>query len=225
VSVLVRDPYERAALERVRPLVAARRPVFTSRPPLEGRWRAAVDQSRHHQRKAWAIFALDLVRVDERGRHGIGEGARNEDYLSWEAPVYAPADGVIEEAVGDEEDIPPGAPGEFGEGNTLSIRHPDGSRSDFFHLRQGSFVVAEGDEVRAGALLARIGNNGASAAPHLHYEVTIPIHDGERGEWLGVPFRWTDYRLVAVEDRACDVEVRVARPREGWTMLLPPQTE
>jgi hypothetical protein len=40
-----------------------------------------------------------------------------------------------------------------------------------------------------------------------------------------VPFHWTDYRLVAVEDRACDVEVRVARPREGWTMLLAPQTE
>ncbi len=40
------------------------------------------------------------------------------------------------------------------------------------HLRQGSVTVKQGDEVRAGDLLGRVGNTGNTTQPHLHIQLT-----------------------------------------------------
>jgi murein DD-endopeptidase MepM/ murein hydrolase activator NlpD len=102
------------------------------------------------------------------------------------------------------------------------VEHAGGEYADYFHLQQGSVTVRTGEAVVRGQLLGRVGNSGASGSPHLHFEITIPLHgpDG-KSEWLGVPFRWTDFSLVDVEGRACEIAVASARPQEGWTMVLP----
>jgi len=203
--------------------VAAQRPARAYAPPLAGRWRAVVDRTRHHQGRAWALFSLDLVRVDEGGATHTGDGRANADWLSFGAPVYAVADGTVVEVTADAPDQPPGTPGTFGASNTVSVRHAGGEYSDYFHLQRDSIPVAVGDEVRRGQRLGRVGNSGASGVPHLHFEISVPLYgpDGTSSEWLGVPFRWEGFRLVEVGGRAVDVEVRAARPQEGWTMLLP----
>jgi hypothetical protein len=222
-SAPVEDGMHAAACAAMRARLVHRPPTRYA-PPLEGRWRAVVDRTRHHRRRAWALFALDLVAVDEDGHAWRGDGAANEDHLTFDAPVLAVADGVVVEVTDDTPDQKPGDPGTFGEANTVSVRHANGEHSDFFHLRRGSIVVREGDRVRRGELLGRVGNSGASGAPHLHFEVSIPLHEpdgGEGAEWLGVPFAWEGFRLVAVDGTECDVEVRAAAPLEGWTMMLP----
>ena len=41
----------------------------------------------------------------------------------------------------------------------------------YLHLHPGSLTVKVGDVVKAGALLAKIGNTGPSLGPHLHFSI------------------------------------------------------
>ena len=41
----------------------------------------------------------------------------------------------------------------------------------FMHLREGSVVVAQGQQVRTGQRIGDVGSSGASSGPHLHFEI------------------------------------------------------
>lgn len=51
-------------------------------------------------------------------------------------------------------------------GNFVRILHPDGTMGVYLHLMRGSVVVAEGQRVRQGQMLAKSGNTGNSTGPH-----------------------------------------------------------
>jgi len=61
-----------------------------------------------------------------------------------------------------------------GYGNMVEIDHGNGIATRYGHMSE--VMVAEGDEVKPGAVLGRIGSTGRSTGPHLHYEVRL---DGE----------------------------------------------
>jgi Peptidase family M23 len=51
----------------------------------------------------------------------------------------------------------------------------------FMHLQTGSTAVEQGERVRTGELLGRVGSTGASTGPHLHFEIWAgEWHDGGR---------------------------------------------
>lgn len=54
-------------------------------------------------------------------------------------------------------------------GNGVVIDHGDGWESQYCHLAQGSLIVAQDAEVRAGQPIARIGLSGQTEYPHLHF--------------------------------------------------------
>jgi len=62
-----------------------------------------------------------------------------------------------------------------GYGKYLKVQHDDAYITLYATLSE--IVVAEGDEVQQGQVIAYSGNTGLSTAPHLHYEV---IKDGHR---------------------------------------------
>jgi len=72
--------------------------------------------------------------------------------------VLATADGVVEFA---------GWHGDYGK--TVIIRHPSGYLTLYGHLSQ--IDVKEGQRVKAGDVVGRVGSTGRSTGPHLHYEV------------------------------------------------------
>ena len=41
----------------------------------------------------------------------------------------------------------------------------------YAHMAPGSIVVREGDAVRTGQVLGRLGNSGNSDGPHLHFQI------------------------------------------------------
>jgi hypothetical protein len=210
-DVLHRDTYHAAAIELSRPFTAAYRQQTTLAFPLRGRWYAGPDSTRHHQRKAWAVYALDLMRVDAEGRDHTGDGRKLEDYLAWDQPFYAVAAGrVVEVRDGNPDNpartIPEGAAEKH---NGVSIDHGNGEVSWYVHAKNGTITVKVGDDVQAGQELGRVGNSGASAVPHLHYTL---VAFGN----ISVPWACDGYTLIAPD--GTPVPVTRACPREGWTI-------
>ncbi|MFC7617831.1 M23 family metallopeptidase [Actinokineospora soli] len=73
-------------------------------------------------------------------------------------PIVSAADGYVIEA---------GTASGFG--LWLRIQHDDGTIGVYGHI--DDYVVREGERVKAGELIAHMGNRGQSTGPHLHFEI------------------------------------------------------
>ena len=100
-------------------------------------------------------------------------------------PIYATADGVVTNA----------AFNSGGYGNLIKVDHGRGIETRYGHLAQ--MLVRDGQQVKRGQLIGRMGSTGRSTGNHLHYEVRI---DGRAVN--PIPFmKSTDY-LVAMQRSA-----------------------
>jgi murein DD-endopeptidase MepM/ murein hydrolase activator NlpD len=59
-----------------------------------------------------------------------------------------------------------------GDENVVVIKHADGSFARYYHLTTDGALTRVGDSVAQGQVIARSGDSGASAGPHLHFDVT-----------------------------------------------------
>jgi murein DD-endopeptidase MepM/ murein hydrolase activator NlpD len=59
-----------------------------------------------------------------------------------------------------------------GQENYIYIAHGDGTFGRYYHLTADGVLVVVGRKVRAGERIGRSGDTGASAGPHLHFDVT-----------------------------------------------------
>ncbi len=78
-----------------------------------------------------------------------------------------------------------------GHENYVDILHDDGSEGQYVHLTHNGALVAEGETVIRGQVIALSGNTGNSSAPHLHFHV---LGSGVRSS-IGVSFRNTRAHL------------------------------
>lgn len=77
------------------------------------------------------------------------------------APVYASQNGVVVMSV---------ASGNYyGYGLYIEINHGNSFSTTYGHL--SAVLVANGQEVKKGQLIGRVGSTGASTGPHLHFEL------------------------------------------------------
>lgn len=131
--------------------------------------------SREHEYQSglgqWDQLARDFIvaGVTEDGiigpyRRGTG-GKNNEDWFGWRRDVLAPFDGTVTRI-----QLPDST-------NTPGIKNPDGRPGGIFfksgdvsviygHVRE--IQVQEGQQVDAGKVVAKVGNNANSTAPHVH---------------------------------------------------------
>ncbi len=56
-------------------------------------------------------------------------------------------------------------------GNYMWIRHDDGTFAVYFHMLENGVDVEEGQRVKRGQLVARVGTTGCSSGPHVHFGV------------------------------------------------------
>ena len=56
-------------------------------------------------------------------------------------------------------------------GNHIIIKHKHGEYSLIAHLLKDSFKVREGDIVKQGQILAKVGNSGNTNGPHIHFQI------------------------------------------------------
>jgi hypothetical protein len=93
------------------------------------------------------------------------DGKTNEDWYSWNAQVLSPVDGVVVGLLPNPRVNEPGTKGRPPAG-LLQIRREDGVTIMLAHVTD--FAVVLDEQVRAGQVIARVGNNGPSYAPHVH---------------------------------------------------------
>jgi murein DD-endopeptidase MepM/ murein hydrolase activator NlpD len=108
----------------------------------------------------WALPVDNYRLTAEFGEYGLW--ANYHTGLDFAAPsgtpIHAIANGVVTSV---------GYDGSYGNKTVLTL--DDGTELWFCH--QTSFVVSEGDVVRAGQLIGYVGSTGNSTGPHLHLEV------------------------------------------------------
>lgn len=130
------------------------------------------------------LYAYDFMRTDNDGMLYRGDPNRKEAWLTYGEPIFAPAAGVVVQAVSDIRENTFGSHGDvqipastktedpMGFGNHVTLLHSDGRISWLLHMQPASVAVRNGDRVIAGQLLGRVGFSGDSLFPHLHYNVT-----------------------------------------------------
>jgi hypothetical protein len=188
--------------------VQTRKPVSVA-PPLTGDGWADVnsccDMTAHRMAlnpingKLWAAqrFAIDYVQLDPQHRIFTGDRAKVESYPYFGADVHAVADGkVVAVLDGQPEQVPGVTPsgltlGQYG-GNHIVQDIGDGNYAFYAHLKPDSLKVKPGDQLKAGQVIAALGNSGNSDAPHLHFHVMDgpdPLASN------GLPFVFKSFRL------------------------------
>ena len=124
-------------------------------------------------------FAIDWVRVGPDGCLFHGDRNSNANFYGYGAEVLAVADGRVSDL---KDDLPDNVgvterksrvitlDNAVGNYVTLDLGH--GRFALFAHLQPGSLRVKLGDSVKAGQVLALLGNSGNSDGPHLHFQLT-----------------------------------------------------
>jgi murein DD-endopeptidase len=158
-------------------------------PPLRGGPWVAIygsDWEHGHRRMLYAVngtvripgrFAIDWIRLDNRGN--VAHGNRDEvaDWYGYGAEVLAVADATVATTRDDMRESAsvsahPKMALELDSGNYLTLDLGNGQYAFYEHLKPGSIRVTEGDHVRRGEVLGLLGYTGESTGPHLHFHVS-----------------------------------------------------
>jgi Peptidase family M23 len=123
-------------------------------------------------------FAIDWMRLDDRGRLLHGPDTDVHSYSDYGADVVAVADGKVVRTLDTLEDQKPGT---LPDPRTITLENVDGNHvildlgngvfAFYAHLQRGSVDVSPGDHVKRGQLLGKLGNTGNTSAPHLHFHL------------------------------------------------------
>jgi len=145
---------------------------FPFKLPFWGEWTVTQGHDGVYTHKGDWGQAFDFMIYDNDGKTYRSDGLLCQDYLCYNKPILAPADGIVEEIVDFMDDNEIGKVNTTSNwGNTIIIRHLPGLYTQLSHLKKGSFKVSKGDTVKCGDVLALCGNSGRSPEPHVHYQV------------------------------------------------------
>jgi hypothetical protein len=151
-------------------------------------------------------FAIDWMQMDDGGRFVRGDASDVHNYTSYGADIIAVADGTVVET---ENDLDDQKPGTLPDPKTITIENVDGNHvildlgggvyAFYAHMIKGSVVVHEGEHVKRGQLLGKLGNSGNTSAPHLHFQ----LMDGPSSlAAQGLPYEIDSFALAGEIPRA-----------------------
>ncbi len=123
-------------------------------------------------------FAIDWMRLDDAGRLVHGDPADVHNYTCYGVDVLAVADGTVGQVLDALDDQPPG---KLPDPKTMTVENVLGNHvildlgagvyAFYAHMEKGSIRVTEGQHVKRGDVLGKLGNSGNTSAPHLHFHL------------------------------------------------------
>jgi hypothetical protein len=179
---------EHAVVEGGRFTVRDRASLLLGPPLRGGPWVAIYDASweRGHRRVLYAVngkvhipgrFAIDWIRLDDKGAHVHDDEAKPADWYGYGAGVIAVADATVaatRDDVAEPTSVvagPSRVPIGDAAGNYVALDLGDGRYAFYEHLKPGSIAVKKGQHVRRGQAIGKLGFTGESTGPHLHFHV------------------------------------------------------
>lgn len=131
-------------------------------------WGGTTVEQNYHVDYADQQYAYDILMV-ANGTSYEGDPKKNESYFAFGKEIIAPCDARVARVVtGVHDNIPMELNPQQLTGNTVVLETDNGEFILFAHLKDGSIVVEEGQDVRQGELLGQCGNSGNTTEPHLH---------------------------------------------------------
>src|SRR6185503_19032762 len=135
------------------------------RPRAGGRF-AYYDENGRSLRGAFLRYPVPYritSRFTNRRYHPILKRYRAHEGIDYGAPAGAPVEATASGTV-----TRAGFAG--GYGRLVELRHPQGIRTRYAHLRSIALDVRPGAHVEQGQIIGRVGSSGLATGPHLHYE-------------------------------------------------------
>lgn len=173
-----------------------------SSPLKSGPWVAThnADWPRGHRRVHYANhgivrvpgrYAIDWVRVDEKGSLSDEPSDRAVDTYSYGETVLAVGDGTVVKIIdGNPERTSLSKRPLEPVGNSVVLKLSSGEYAHYGHLKPGSILVKEGQQVKQSQTLAKVGFSGSASRPQLHFALT----DGpEERKSNGIPYVFDSY--------------------------------
>ena len=165
-------------------------------------------------------FAIDWMRLGPDGRLFHGDSQSNANFYGYGADVIAVADGRVS-------DLKDGLPENVGSneqstraitldniaGNYLILDFGQGRFALYAHLQPGSLRVKLSDKVKAGQVLALLGNSGNSDAPHLHFHL---MDENSPLGAEGLPYELETFTQLGVID-----DPAVLDSGQAWRAKIP----
>lgn len=145
-------------------------------------------------------FPARMTAIVGQGNFGVfGLGSHVGEYaidfvMPIDTPILAARGGRVVDARGECPDVNCPLNPDACCGNYVEIRHDDGTRAIYYHLRKNGPCVAVGMEVAQGDVIGRSGNTGYSLGPHLHFAVFAaePDTTSDRGTDGSVQVQFED---------------------------------
>lgn len=159
--------------------------------PLKGRVMVVSQFDGGGTHSGFEKYSYDFMHVDEKNsvqKQG-SRGSRNESFYTFGQPVLSVLDGEVVNVVDNHPDHADASRVQFGPMNHLQIRHANGVMSHYAHLKRGSASVRVGMKVKRGQVIAAVGHNGMSHAPHLHFSVVTD-------DWVSVFYTFEEANLL-----------------------------
>jgi urea transporter/murein DD-endopeptidase MepM/ murein hydrolase activator NlpD len=159
--------------------------------PFWGEWTVWQGYNGKHTHKDNYKYALDFV-ITYNGKTYNSDGSNLENYYCYDKLVLSPGYGTVIKIIDNIDDNPIGIVNTINNwGNSIIIKHNEFLYSQLSHLKANSILVREGEYVKPGQPLAKVGNSGRSPQPHLHFQV-------QTYQYLGsypIPYPFSRYVL------------------------------
>jgi hypothetical protein len=165
-------------------------------------------------------YAIDFVQIDDQDHLYNGDASENKSYYCYGKEVIAAAPGkVILVKDGMPDNIPGKKPApavSTAAGNYIIIQIDKNHYAAYAHFIPGSITVKEGDEVKKGQVIGKVGNSGNSSAPHLHFQIS------NSPSFLGsdaIPYGFNHFFIEAEYDKAQQKLINLPVPKKATDEL------
>ncbi len=183
--------------------------------PMKGKWYIEYGGTKKKNSHSWNIlgqrYAYDFeIRKENLPYHDDLTQCKN--YYSYLEDIYAPLDGWVIEVVDEYPNTHITKDRKIindcndPRGNHIIIKHPKGEYSCICHLEKNTIKVKEGDFVKEGEVLAKVGNSGNTQGPHIHFQVQLG-QDTNKSKGIPITFKNAYYKGRKKHKLECGIEI------------------